>query len=151
VVTPAVRIARMRWWHVEMLLPLEASLFGEQPWTARTFWSELGQLDTRHYVVALAGDELVGYAGLCDYPDEAWVQTLAVAPSQQGRGLGDRLLTELLDEAARRRQRVVSLEVRAGNDVAQRLYERHGFVRAGVRRRYYEPSGEDAVVMTRRS
>jgi ribosomal-protein-alanine N-acetyltransferase len=151
VVTPAVRITRMRWWHVEMLLPLEASLFGEQPWTARTFWSELGQLDTRHYVVALARDDVVGYAGLCDYPDEAWVQTLAVAPSQQGRGLGGRLLAELLDEAARRRQRVVSLEVRAGNDVAQRLYERHGFVRAGVRRGYYEPSGEDAVVMTRRS
>ncbi|HWG92876.1 MAG TPA: GNAT family N-acetyltransferase, partial [Mycobacteriales bacterium] len=83
----------MRWWHVEALMPLERQLFGEQPWTARTFWSELGQLDTRAYVVALDGDDVVGYAGLCDYPDEAWVQTMAVAPSHQGQGLGARLLT----------------------------------------------------------
>jgi [ribosomal protein S18]-alanine N-acetyltransferase len=145
-----VTLERMRWWHVEALLPLERELFGEQPWTARTFWSELGQLDTRHYVVALEGEDVVGYAGLCDYPDEAWVQTMAVAPAQQGRGLGARLLTALLDEAARRGQRTVSLEVRAGNAVAQRLYERHGFRRTGVRRGYYEPSGEDAVLMTRR-
>lgn len=141
----------MRWWHVAALLPLERALFREQPWTERMFWSELGQLDTRHYVVAVDGEDVVGYAGLCDYPDEAWVQTMAVAPSHQGGGTGALLLADLLDEAARRRQRVVSLEVRAGNDRAQRLYERHGFVRTGVRRRYYQPSGEDAVLMTRRS
>jgi [ribosomal protein S18]-alanine N-acetyltransferase len=150
VVTPPV-LARMRWWHVEPAVELERVLFGEGTWTARTFWSELGQLDTRHYVVALEGDDVVGYAGLCDYPDEAWVQTMAVAPGQQRRGLGGRLLTALLEEAGRRRQRAVSLEVRAGNAVAQRLYERHGFVRTGLRRGYYVPSGEDAVLMTRRS
>jgi ribosomal-protein-alanine N-acetyltransferase len=146
-----VTIGRMRWWHVEELLPVERAVFDEQPWTAVTFWSELGQLASRHYVVALEQDRVVGYAGLCDYPDEAWVQTLAVAPSHQRCGLGARLLTELLEEAERRRHRVVSLEVRAGNAGAQRLYQRHGFTRTGVRRGYYQPSGEDAVVMTRRS
>ena len=145
-----VTLERMRWWHVEQLLPVERALFGEEPWTARTFWSELGQLDTRHYVVALSGEEVVGYAGLCDYPDEAWVQTMAVAPAAQGQGLGARLLLELLDEAARRGQRTVRLEVRSDNAPAQRLYERHGFVREGVRRGYYQPSGTDAVLMVRR-
>ena len=143
-------LTRMRWWHVEQLLPVERALFGEEPWTARTFWSELGQLDTRHYVVALSGEEVVGYAGLCDYPDEAWVQTMAVAPAARGQGLGARLLLELLDEAARRGQRTVRLEVRSDNAPAQRLYERHGFVREGVRRGYYQPSGTDAVLMVRR-
>ena len=146
-----IALARMRWWHVEQLLPVERALFGEEPWTARTFWSELGQLGTRHYVVAVRGDEIVGYAGLCDYPDEAWVQTMAVAPAAQGQGLGTRLLLELLDEAARRGQRTVRLEVRADNAPAQRLYERHGFVREGVRRGYYQPSGTDAVLMLRRA
>ena len=145
-----VTLERMRWWHVEQLLPVERALFGEEPWTARTFWSELGQLDTRHYVVALSEGEVVGYAGLCDYPDEAWVQTMAVAPAAQGQGLGARLLLELLDEAARRGQRTVRLEVRSDNAPAQRLYERHGFVREGVRRGYYQPSGTDAVLMVRR-
>ena len=145
-----VALARMRWWHVEQLLPVERALFGEEPWTARTFWSELGQLGTRHYLVALDRDEVVGYAGLCDYPDEAWVQTMAVAPAAQGSGLGARLLEALLDGAARRGQRTVRLEVRSDNAAAQRLYARHGFVREGVRRGYYQPSGTDAVLMVRR-
>jgi len=145
-----VRLERMRWWHVALLLPLEAELFGTEPWTARTFWSELGQVGTRHYLVALDGEQVVGYAGLCDYPDEAWVQTMAVAAAQQRRGLGARLLDALLEEAARRGQRVVSLEVRADNAPAQRLYARHGFTRTGVRRGYYQPSGTDAWVLTRR-
>ena len=144
-------LARFRWWHVEPVLALEEALFEDERWSARLFWSELGQVDTRHYVVALDGDRVVGYAGLCDYPDEAWVQTMAVAPSAQGRGVGALLLQELLAEAERRRQRVVSLEVRAGNATAQRLYARHGFARTGVRRGYYEPDGEDAVLMSRRS
>jgi ribosomal-protein-alanine N-acetyltransferase len=156
-VVTAARLERMRWWHVEQVLPLERALFPEQPWTAVAFWSELAQLDTRHYLVAVGGPDdavdgsLLGYAGLCDYPDDAWVQTLAVAPGAQGRGIGSRLLTALLAEAERRRQRVVQLEVRAGNTVAQRLYERHGFVRSGLRRGYYSEGREDAVLMTRRS
>lgn len=142
-------LERMRWWHIGALLPLERGLFGAEPWTARTFWSELGQLDTRHYLVALDGGEIAGYAGLCAYPDEAYVQTLAVAPDRQGQGLGARLLTALLAEAARRRKTTVSLEVRADNLPAQRLYERHGFRRIAVRRGYYQPSGTDAWVMAR--
>ena len=147
----SVRVERLRWWHLDDVVALEAELFGEQPWSARTFWSELGQLDTRHYVAALDGDRVVGYAGLCDYPDEGWVQTMAVAPSHRGSGLGARLLAALLEEAERRGQRTVSLEVRAGNLAAQRLYERHGFTRTGVRRGYYQPSGEDALLMSRRA
>lgn len=143
-------LERMRWWHLDQVLPIEQQLFAPEPWSERLFWSELGQLDTRHYLVARTGEDVVGYAGLCDYPDEAWVQTIAVAPAAQGTGLGSRLLLELLAEAARRRQRVVSLEVRADNAAAHRLYDRHGFTRTGVRRGYY-PGGVDALVITRRS
>ena len=143
-----VTLARMRWWHVEQAVRLETSLFPD-PWGARTFWSELGQLDTRHYVVGLDGERVVGWAGLCDYPDEAWVQTIAVTEQARGTGLSDRLLQDLLEEAARRGQRSVSLEVRADNAPAQRLYDRHGFTRGAVRRGYY-PGGVDALILTRR-
>jgi ribosomal-protein-alanine N-acetyltransferase len=147
----SVQIERMRWWQVVAVLPLEAELFADEPWSARTFWSELGQVETRHYVVAVQDDRVVGYAGLCDYPDEAWVQTMAVQPSVQGQGVGTRLLQDLLDEAQRRHHRTVALEVRADNPTAQRLYARHGFVQTGLRRGYYQPSGVDALVLTRRS
>jgi ribosomal-protein-alanine N-acetyltransferase len=143
-----VTLSRFRWWHVEQVLPLERQLFAPEPWTAHHFWSELGQTGTRHYVVALEGEQFVGYAGLCDYPDEAFVQTMAVAPAYQGRGLGAVLLTDLLDEAARRGQPRTLLEVRADNEPAQRLYARHGFRKVGVRRGYY-PGGVDAWVLER--
>lgn len=142
-------LERMRWWHIDEVLQLERGLFVEEPWTARMFWSELGQVDTRHYLVALDDGLIVGYAGLCDYPDEAFIQTLAVAQQAQGEGLGGLLLQALLDEAARRRKSRVSLEVRADNAPAQRLYARFGFRTAGLRRGYYQPSGTDAVVMIR--
>jgi len=140
---------RMRWWHIDQVLPIEETLFDDDRWTAQTYWSELGQLETRHYLVATDAGRVVGYAGLCDYQDEAFVQTIAVATAAQGKGVGRLLLQALLDEAARRRQTRVLLEVRADNVRAITLYERFGFRRSGIRRGYYTPSGADALVMTR--
>ncbi|GAC1445127.1 MAG: ribosomal protein S18-alanine N-acetyltransferase [Mycobacteriales bacterium] len=142
-------VTRMRWWHLEKVLAIEPTLFGDDCWTAQTFWSELGQPDTRHYLVAADDETVVGYAGLCDYPDEAFVQTIGVARAVQGKGIGAQLLVALLAEATRRRQSRVLLEVRADNERAIALYERFGFRRSGVRRGYYSPSGADALVMMR--
>lgn len=147
-------IERFRWWHVDEVLPIERQLFAPEPWTAGQFWTELGQTATRHYVVAVSGDVVVGYAGLCDYPDEAFVQTMAVAPSQQRQGIGALLLEELLHEAERRRQTRVLLEVRVDNEPAQRLYARYGFVQEGIRRGYYVGAGGqrvDGLVLARTS
>lgn len=141
-------LAPMRWWHIEQIGPIERDLFGDEEWSPGMFWSELAQADTRWYRVALDGDEVVGYAGLCVYgPDDAWVQNIAVRRDRQGTGLGRRMLDELLDQAVRRDARQVLLEVRADNAPAQRLYARRGFEAVGLRRGYYQPSGADAVVM----
>jgi ribosomal-protein-alanine N-acetyltransferase len=145
----------MRWWDVEQLLPLERDLFGDTAWTAEAFWSELAHPDSRCYLVAEGdpdgdgpgGGDLLGYAGVMFSGSEADVQTVAVAPSAQGRGVGALLLRELIDQAARRGVTSVLLEVRADNDVAIALYRRSGFERIGVRRRYYQPGDVDALVM----
>jgi ribosomal-protein-alanine N-acetyltransferase len=138
----------MRWWHIEPALDIEADLFGAEQWTAGMFWSELAATD-RWYRVALDGEDLLGYAGLCLYPDAAWVQNIAVRRNAQGRGIGAALLDELLAEATRCRAPAVALEVAADNSVAQRLYASRGFTVTGVRKRYYQPSGKDALVMER--
>ena len=143
-----VALERFRWWHVEQVLPLERQLFAPEPWSEHHFWTELGQTQTRHYLVALEGDEVVGYAGYCDYPDEGFVQTLAVAPRRQREGIGRLLLDALLEHAATLPRKPVSLEVRADNEAAQQLYESRGFRRTSVRRGYY-PGGADALVLTR--
>jgi len=139
-----VNLERFRWWHIDEVLPIERELFAPEPWTAHHFWSELGQTSTRHYVVAI-DEGVMGYAGLCDYPDEAFIQTMAVAPSYQGQGVGQLLLDDLLGEARRRGQQRVLLEVRADNEPAQRLYARNGFEKEGVRRGYYAGRAGDRV------
>ncbi|MFL6129278.1 MAG: ribosomal protein S18-alanine N-acetyltransferase [Mycobacteriales bacterium] len=141
-----VRLTRMRWWQITDVMVLEHELFAAETWSEAAFWNELADTATRHYVVALDEGRLVGYAGLGVFGDEAHVLTIGVTGSAQGRGLGTALLLDLLAAAGDRR---VLLDVRADNEVAQRLYRRHGFAPVGRRRHYYQPSGVDAVVMAR--
>ena len=72
----------MRWWHIEPVMQLERALFVDDAWTDAMFWSELAEAASRHYVIAVDDDELIGYAGLCAYDaGEAYVQTIAVTPA----------------------------------------------------------------------
>ena len=144
-----IELIPMRWWHIEEVLPIEAELFGDEEWSPEMFWSELAEYDTRYYLVAVEGRDVVGYGGLCVYGDEGYVQNLAVRRARQRAGLGRQLLQALLAESERRRTRTVGLEVRADNAPAQRLYAAHGFEPVGLRRGYYQPSNTDAVVMIR--
>jgi ribosomal-protein-alanine N-acetyltransferase len=139
-------IRPMRWWDIPAVAALESVLFpGDSPWTEAMFWSELAA--GHHYVVACdAGSVILGYAGLATGPDDADVQTIGVAPAAQGRGIGRRLLRDLLDAAG---DRAVHLEVRTDNAAAIALYESEAFTRIGRRRHYYQPSGADAYAMLR--
>ena len=130
---------------------LERILFpGDDPWRESAFRAEL---DAGHYYVGAYTDGgLIGYAGLSlrgrRGNAEASVHTIGVDPEWQGQGVGRALLRALLaraDEYAA----PVYLEVRTDNDAAIGLYEAHGFVRIGTRRRYYWPSGADAYTMAR--
>jgi ribosomal-protein-alanine N-acetyltransferase len=148
-------VRRMRWWDIPAVVTLEQLLFVEDAWSEAMFWSELAERDTRHYVVAvdLADDDrVVGYAGLCVYDvDQCFVQTIGVDAAFQRRGIGRRLMQDLVDESERRQCRLLDLEVRADNDGAIAMYEAFGFRAIGRRRGYYQPSGADAIVMRRES
>ncbi len=110
------------------------------------FYEEFFRPDTRRYVVAEVDGVIVGYAGVMIVDTTADIQTIAVLPDHEGRGIGTALLHELLAEAARRGAREVLLEVRADNPRAQLLYTRTGFTQISTRRRYYR-DGVDAWVM----
>jgi ribosomal-protein-alanine N-acetyltransferase len=130
------------------VMVLEEELFAPDTWTVAMYRDELHRPDSRHYLVAVDGQRVVGYAGLIAYPEEAHIATIGVAADRQGEGIGALLLDTLLAEADIRSQ-VVLLEVRADNELAQGLYRRRGFSEIGRRRGYYQPSGTDAVVMSR--
>ena len=144
-----MKLSRLRWWHIQELLPIEADLFGLERWSAAMFWNELA--NGHHYLVAHDDSGAVaGYAGIAvSAPDEAWVQNLAVRRDLQRHGIGRALLEALLAEADRRGARRTLLEVAVDNAAAQKLYARYGFEPVGVRRGYYQPSNTDALVMLR--
>ncbi len=80
---------------------------------------------------------------------EAELESIVIDRNSQRQGFGGVLLTGLLDWAAAQEAECTRLEVRASNKVALSLYERHGFVREGMRRSYYRDPAEDAVLMGR--
>lgn len=125
---------------------LEQRLFPVDAWPLHMFYDELAQPDTRWYLVAEGTEGIVGYAGLMCIEPIADVQTIAVVPEYEGRGIGTTLLTRLIEEARRRYALDVLLEVRADNPRAQQLYRRFGFEQIHVRPRYYR-DGVDALIM----
>ena len=141
-----IALRPMRASDLAVVLELEQALF-EDAWSLALFRSELAERASRTYIVALADDEVVGYGGLAAYPDEAFVQTLAVAPAFQRRGIATRLLLALIRDARARGLDRIGLEVRIDNGAAQHLYGRFGLEPVAVRKRYYQPSGTDALVM----
>jgi ribosomal-protein-alanine N-acetyltransferase len=143
-----MHIERLRWWHIEEILPLEEDLFDAEKWSAAMFWNELAQHN--YYVVALEKENIVGYAGLSVVDrEESWVQNIAVRRDAQRLGIGRALLEDLLAEVARQEVQRTLLEVAVDNLPAQKLYATYDFEPVGIRRGYYQPSNTDALVMMR--
>ncbi|MEG3861865.1 ribosomal protein S18-alanine N-acetyltransferase [Microcoleus sp. herbarium12] len=92
---------------------------------------------------------LIGVGCLWAILEEAHITMLAIHPQFQRQGLGQALLWALLKSACDRQLERSTLEVRDSNLVAVSLYKKFGFKEAGRRKRYYEDTGEDALVMWR--
>jgi ribosomal-protein-alanine N-acetyltransferase len=141
-----VKIRRLLYTDLPQVIAIERRVF-PTPWSLAMFVLELSK-QTGICLAAARERRLLGYL-VCSRYDTVWhVMNLAVDLDHQRMGLASVLLAELYarvgDEQAR-----FTLEVRRGNAVAIHLYEREGFRAAGVRRRYYQDNGEDALVMWR--
>jgi N6-L-threonylcarbamoyladenine synthase len=130
------------------IMKLETASFANDAWPEETFRSELGAHHT-FYILALEGNELVGYAGLSKLPgsDQADIQTIAVREDKRGLGIGRLLMNSLTQQATDLDAKELFLEVRADNSVAQKLYKLFGFKQIGTRKKYYQPDGVDAFIM----
>jgi ribosomal-protein-alanine N-acetyltransferase len=118
------------------------------PWPPYAFRGELETNRMARYLVVRAGGRVIAYAGIWLMVDEAHVTTFAVLPAYRRRGIGGRLLSEVIELSAALGATVVTLEVRLSNASARQLYQRFGFRPVGVRPRYYSDNGEDALIMT---
>lgn len=118
------------------------------PWPAHAFEQELKGNRLARYIVARAGDLVVGFAGIWMMVDEAHVTTFGVHPEWRRQGIGRQLLLNLCEVSIAIRARRMTLEVRESNEAARGLYASFGFEMLGRRKAYYSDDGEDALVMT---
>ncbi|HEY7399860.1 MAG TPA: ribosomal protein S18-alanine N-acetyltransferase [Actinomycetota bacterium] len=136
----------MRRRHLRGVMAIERRVY-TRPWSPNLFIAEMADSAARCYLVARMGRDVVGYAGLICYAEEAHVTNVAVDPEHQRHRIATRLLHDLVQEAVRMGATAVSLEVRVSNWGAQRLYGGFGFRPAGIRRNYYQELQEDALIM----
>jgi ribosomal-protein-alanine N-acetyltransferase len=141
-----VQLVPLRRRHLRSVLRIESQVY-PRPWSLTLFLSELNLRTGRAYVAARIAGSVVGYAGLMLQLDEAHVTTIAVDPAWQRCKVGSRMLVHLARSARAEGARHLTLEVRVSNTRAQAMYEKFGFVEAGIRKDYYTDVREDAIVM----
>lgn len=134
--------------HLEEIANLEREIFATSPWSLQAIRSELTGAN-RQYFGLFQGNQLIAYAGLAIQPLDysADIHTLAVQERFRGRGLGTRLLLELIARARRAGAEQLMLEVRTANHAAIALYSSLGFEQVAIRPGYYQPENEDALIM----
>ena len=118
------------------------------PWPAYAFEQELKGNRLARYVVARAGETVVGFAGIWTMVDDAHITTFGVHPDWRRQAIGRQLLLNLAELSVSVGARRMTLEVRASNQAAQALYRDFGFDVVGRRPGYYTDDGEDALIMT---
>ena len=99
--------------------------------------------------VAIDGDtdRVAAYGGMLVVLDEGQITNIATHPEYRRRGLGERVVSALVDHAKEEELDIISLEVRESNTVAIALYEKLGFLQAGIRKNFYTSPRENGIVM----
>ena len=115
-------------------------------------WTEAGLRESFErpeylFLVVEEDEKVIGYAGLSQVLDEGDVTNIVIDEEYRGKGLGSLLTASLLEEGRKRGIQAFTLEVRVSNQTAIHIYEKLGFVSAGVRKGLYEKPAEDALIM----
>jgi len=134
---------------LDRVAALEAVCF-TNPWTREMLEREVRQSEVaRVYVIRDRTGDIPAFCTCWIVLDELHINTIAVAPDRRREGLATRLMFHVMQEAAREGGTRATLEVRASNAPARRLYATLGFVETAVRPRYYTQPEEDGIILWR--
>ena len=136
----------MRKRHLDGVATLEASI-SHRPWSRDLFASELKQKNSRCVAAVSARSVVAGFACLMWSGADAHVTNIAVDVHFRRDKVATRLMLALFEASESFGADDLTLEVRATNRAAQRLYHQFGFVPEGIRPKYYRELNEDAVIM----
>lgn len=147
-IQPRYFIREMAFEDIAAVLEIDQVSFSN-PWPERSYRYELAENQAAQLFVAKLDDgALVAYLGYWLIGDEVHISTFAVHPEFRRQGIGESLLKNALADAGKRGAQVATLEVRASNEAAIKLYEKLGFEVTGSREGYYRDNDEDAILMS---
>lgn len=133
---------------VSQIAKIEADLFGPGCWNKNMILQELQAPMRAYYAdVDLNTNTVAGYAGFWFDGDDAQIMTIGVAKEYKKRGIASNLLKTMIENAKSIGAKRMLLEVKVNNNPALKLYEKFGFTKMGLRKRYYMPEGIDAYTM----
>lgn len=131
--------------NIQEMLKIEKKAFVSH-WSKQTFIDELSA-ENGYYIVAREGDRILGYTGFRHVLDEGHITTLAVHHKFRKKGIGQKLVEQLINGAKNKELKKLFLEVRQSNIAAQKIYKKANFKVIDRRREYYQRPVEDAIVM----
>ena len=146
IMTDTYIMRRMQPQDVDSVATMEQRIFTDA-WSREAFAREIAERNSMPTVICDEEGALLAYMIAWFVADEAHLGNIAVSPSMRRRGLAQRLLDGLQDQARTRGTVSIFLEVRVSNKAAQELYEGNGFKVISIRKRYYVDNREDALVM----
>ena len=140
-----MKIVNMQGVHVPQVAALEKLCFSE-PWSENSVAGELNN-PLSLWLVALDGDRVAGYVGSQSVMGESDMMNIAVSPDYRRQGVAEALINELVCQLKAKGNHCLTLEVRASNDPAIKLYEKLMFAQVGRRPNYYRSPKEDALIL----
>ncbi len=147
--TAGINIRRMSREDVPAAAALERECFSE-PWSENAYLSALANENALYLVAENMDGSIAGMCGLLDILGEGDISNVAVREDFRKKGIAERMLSELLRQGKERGITAFTLEVRASNEAAIRLYEKFGFTCEGRRKNFYEKPREDALILWKR-
>ena len=141
-----ISVRRARAEDARAIADIEIECFA-RPWSYESVLYDLTENEKSVYVVAEMDGRVCGYAGMWIVVGEGQITNVAVTSAARRLHAATEILELLFAEAAAAGAESFTLEVRASNEPAIKLYSGLGFREAGVRRGYYEDNGENAIIM----
>lgn len=133
---------------VPSISKLEEETFS-MPWSADSFLEMISKEDARYYVAEEDG-RILGGCGVLMVAGEGNITNVVIAKEVRNRGIGTAMLRHLMAEGDEEGLTAYTLEVRVSNAAAIHVYEKLGFVSAGIRPGFYEKPAEDAMIFWKR-
>lgn len=129
----------------QFIAEIERTCFST-PWTVEQI---ISSEDTTAFFLAKDGEKVIGYGGMYTVLDEGYVTNIGVLPEYRRKGIGSKIVKELINFSIEKSLSFITLEVRVSNVAAIELYKTLEFNEVGRRKNFYRNPTEDAFIMTR--